>query len=488
MTSKVIYRRAEKGFRFCLNEMNSTYYIGPTRTAFKSDFLLLKVFENGSREPVLNPFADLDPMVITKLIQQLTQQIMRITLVFISVFLLMSCKTDQKNIEPVKGNMKADVVYLASDRLQGRETGTSYELLAADYIEKRMKESGLEPKGNAGTYFQTFSFKPSSGPHQEAAFTDEKGDVYLTGTNVIGYIDNGAAQTVVIGAHYDHLGMGGESSLYREGKAIHNGADDNASGVAVMLDLAYDLKMSNKKGNNYLLIGFSGEEMGLLGSNYFTKNSTIALDSITYMINMDMVGRLNKENTLAIYGAGTTPRWKQIINAVNKDFTLVISDSGVGPSDHTSFYLNDLPVLHFFTGQHEDYHKPGDDAEKLNYAGMEQISDYIFRIIGETDKAGKLAFRKTKNESEEVPRFKVGLGVVPDYLFTGKGMRIDGISEDKPAQKAELIRGDIVVKLGDSTIVDMMSYMRTLATFDTGDTTKVVVDRGGKMVEKEITF
>lgn len=413
---------------------------------------------------------------------------MRISILFIALCFLMSCKTDQKSLEPIKGDMKADVVYLASDSLQGRETGTSYELLAADYIAKRMKESGLEPKGNAGTYFQTFSFKPSNDPHQEAAFTDEKGDAFLTGTNVIGYLDNGAAQTVVIGAHYDHLGMGGEGSLYREGEAIHNGADDNASGVAVMLDLAYELKTSDKKGNNYLFMAFSGEELGLLGSNYFTKNSTIALDSMSYMINMDMVGRLNDENTLAIYGTGTSPRWNQIVNAVNKDFKLAINKSGVGPSDHTSFYLNDIPVLHLFTGQHEDYHKPGDDAEKLNYAGMEQISNYIFRIIGETDKAGKLAFRKTKNESEEVPRFKVGLGVVPDYLFTGKGMRIDGISEEKPAQKAGLIKGDIVVKLGDSTIVDMMSYMRTLATFDNGDKTKVVVDRDGTMVEKEIEF
>ncbi|AUC78910.1 peptidase M28 [Nonlabens sp. MB-3u-79] len=413
---------------------------------------------------------------------------MRISILFIALCFLMSCKTDQKSLEPIKGDMKADVVYLASDSLQGRETGTSYELLAADYIAKRMKESGLEPKGNAGTYFQTFSFKPSSDPHQEAAFTDEKGDAFLTGTNVIGYLDNGAAQTVVIGAHYDHLGMGGEGSLYREGEAIHNGADDNASGVAVMLDLAYELKTSDKKGNNYLFMAFSGEEMGLLGSNYFTKNSTIALDSTSYMINMDMVGRLNDENTLAIYGTGTSPRWNQIVNAVNKDFKLAINKSGVGPSDHTSFYLNDIPVLHLFTGQHEDYHKPSDDAEKLNYVGMGQISDYILRIIGETDKIGKLAFRKTKNESDEVPRFKVGLGVVPDYLFTGKGMRIDGISEEKPAQKAGLMKGDIVVKLGDSTIVDMMSYMRTLATFDNGDKTKVVVDRGGTMVEKEIEF
>ncbi len=413
---------------------------------------------------------------------------MRITIFFIAICLLVSCKTDLKNLEPVKGNMKADVVYLASDDLQGRETGTSYELQAADYIAKRMKESGLEPKGNAGTYFQTFSFKPSSDPHQEAAFTDEKGDAFLTGTNVLGYIDNGAAQTVVIGAHYDHLGMGGEGSLHREGEAVHNGADDNASGVAVMLDLAYELKTSEKKGNNYLFMAFSGEEMGLLGSNYFTKNPTITLDSITYMINMDMVGRLNEEKTLAVYGTGTSPRWNQIINAVNKDFNLALNESGVGPSDHTSFYLNDIPVLHFFTGQHEDYHKPGDDADKLNYDGMQKISDYILRITAEFDNAGKLAFRKTKNESEEVPRFKVGLGVVPDYLFTGKGMRIDGISEEKPAQKAGLMKGDIVVKLGDSTIVDMMSYMRTLATFDNGDKTKVTVDRDGKMIEKEIEF
>jgi hypothetical protein len=413
---------------------------------------------------------------------------MRITILFIAICLLVSCKTEVKPSEPVKGNMKADVEYLASDSLQGRETGTSYELLAADYIAKRMKESGLEPQGNEGTFFQTFSFKPSNDPHQEAAFTDENGDGFLTGTNVIGYLHNGAAQTVVIGAHYDHLGMGGEGSLHRDGEAIHNGADDNASGVAVMLALAYELKTSDKKGNNYLFMAFSGEEMGLLGSNYFTKNSTIALDSITYMINMDMVGRLNDENTLAIYGTGTSPRWNQIINAVNKDFELALSESGVGPSDHTSFYLNDIPVLHFFTGQHEDYHKPGDDAEKLNYDGMQKISDYILRITAEFDNAGKLAFRKTKNESEEVPRFKVGLGVVPDYLFTGKGMRIDGISEEKPAQKAGLMKGDIVVKLGDSTIVDMMSYMRTLATFDNGDKTKVTVDRDGKMVEKEIEF
>ena len=206
------------------------------------------------------------------------------------------------------------------------------------------------------------------------------------------------------------------------------------------------------------------------------------------MINMDMVGRLKADSTLAVYGVGTSPILKQTLNAHNTNFKLVQKESGVGPSDHTSFYNVDIPVLHFFTGQHEDYHKPTDDFDKLNFEGMQTISNYIFEIITDLDNNGKLPFRKTKNESEETPRFKVGLGVIPDYMFDGKGMRIDGISEDKPAQKAGLKKGDIVVKLGDSLVIDMMSYMKILALFKEGDKTKVIVDRSGKMVEAEIAF
>ena len=147
-----------------------------------------------------------------------------------------------------------------------------------------------------------------------------------------------------------------------------------------------------------------------------------------------------------------------------------------------------MPVLQFFTGQHEDYHKPSDDSEKLNCVGMHIISDYILNIISDLDNIGKLAFRKTKNESEETPRFKVGLGVIPDYLFDGKGMRIDVISENKSAQKAGLKKGDIVIKLGDSFVTYMMSYMRTLSIFEEGNTTKVVVKRDNKNIEKMIKF
>lgn len=404
-------------------------------------------------------------------------------LVFV-IFLsfLVSCTSEKKP----KNQIKADVSFLASDELEGRQTGTDGEKKAAEYIAKRYKKIGLQPKGTS-KYLQAFSFKPKTNPHDEVQF-DVNGDGTITGNNVVGFLNNNAKNTIVIGAHFDHLGYGGEGSLYRDTiKAVHNGADDNASGVAVMLNLAEKLKEKNTN-NNYLFIAFSGEEMGLLGSNYFVKNPTINTKNISYMINMDMVGRLKKDSTLAVYGTGTSPIFKQVLKSHNEKFKLIEQESGVGPSDHTSFYLADIPVLHFFTGQHEDYHKPTDDSEKLNYKGMETISNYIYNIITDLDDNGKLAFRKTKNESEESPRFKVGLGVIPDYMFDGKGMRIDGISEDKPAQKAGLKKGDIVLQLGDSLVTDMMSYMRALSVFEKGITTKAVVKRGNEEIEKIIQF
>lgn len=396
---------------------------------------------------------------------------------------LIGCK---KEYTP-ENKIKEDVAFLADDKLEGRQTGTEGEKAAAEYISKRFKELDVEPKGTDG-YLQPFNFTPKTSPHDEVKFTSVAEDSSIVGTNVVGFIDNKAENTIVIGAHYDHLGYGGDGSLFREKeKAIHNGADDNASGVAMMLNLASKLKTTNTS-NNYLFIAFSGEEIGLLGSNYFTKNTTIDAEKINYMINMDMVGRMKADSTLAVYGVGTSPMLKQTLTANNNSFKLIENESGVGPSDHTSFYLIDIPVLHFFTGQHEDYHKPGDDSEKLNYDGMNLISDYIYSLISDLDDNGKLEFRKTKNESEETPRFKVGLGVVPDYLFDGEGMRIDGVSEDKPAIKAGLKKGDVVVKIGDSTIVDMMGYMRALSVFEAGNKTKVKVLRDGKEIEVEIEF
>ena len=397
-----------------------------------------------------------------------------------------------KKTTTYKNEIKEDVAYLANDKLEGRQTGTKGEKLAADYLVNRFQNIGLEPKGSDG-YIQSYSFKPKTDPHKEVEFTTNA-DSTITGRNIIGYINNNAKTTIVIGAHYDHLGYGCEVSLYREkAKAIHNGADDNASGVAVLLDIATRLKIKNEQSeikdkNNYLFLAFSGEEMGLLGSNYFSKNPTIKAKSINYMINMDMVGRMKADSTLAVYGVGTSPMFKQTLKANNEKFKLVQNESGVGPSDHTSFYLIDIPVLHFFTGQHEDYHKPGDDSEKLNYDGMNLISDYIFDIITDLDDNGELAFRKTKNESEETPRFKVGLGVVPDYLFDGKGMRIDGTREETPAFAAGLQKGDIVIKLGDSNVTDMMSYMRALSVFEKGDEAAISIKRSDSIIDTRVKF
>ena len=393
---------------------------------------------------------------------------------------LISCNVDSNETSRIK----EDVYYLANDSLEGRQTGTGGEIKAAEYIAMRFKGLGLSGKGT-DNYYQEFSFLPKTDPHKDVEFTTNQ-DGTITGRNVIGYIDNKAENTVVIGAHYDHLGYGGDGSLYRDSiKAVHNGADDNASGTAMVLDLARRLRGKNTN-NNYLFIAFSGEEMGLLGSNYFVKNPTINTKAVSYMINMDMIGRLNQDSTLAIYGTGTSPVFKEILHKHNDKFKLIENESGIGPSDYMSFYLADIPALNFFTGQHEDYHKPTDDANKINYEGMEKISDYIFDLITDLDDDGKIDFQKTKSERESTPRFKVGLGVIPDYLFDGKGMRIDGISEGRAAQRAGLQKGDIVIQLGDSLVTDMMSYMRALSVFDKGDKTKAIVDRNGKKVKTDI--
>jgi len=392
------------------------------------------------------------------------------------------CEQADKHESAIK-SLQNDVSFLASDQLEGRETGTAGAVKAAEFLAKRFKEIGLEPKGVDG-YFQEFTFSPRKNPH--AAPSDDS--VKITARNVIGYIDNKAPNTVIIGAHFDHLGYGDENSLFKGDSSIHNGADDNASGVAALLLVSEEL-IGRNINNNYLFIAFSGEEKGLFGSNYFSKNPTIDLDKVNYMINMDMVGRLNEENALAINGTGTSPSWNEIVEDIDIDsLKLITSESGIGPSDHTSFYLKDIPVLHFFTGQHEDYHKPSDDADKINYEGIYVVSAYIDSLITRLDQNDKLAFTKTKDESSNTPKFTVTLGVVPDYMFDGKGMRIDGVSEDKPAMRAGLLAGDVVIQLGDIEVTDMMSYMKALSAFKKGDATEVIVQRDKEKLSYPIQF
>ena len=382
------------------------------------------------------------------------------------------------------GNIKIDVETLSDDKMEGREVGTPGEKMAAEYIASRMKAIGLSPKGTKD-YYQYFVKKNSTNPHGEV----NDGDPSIKGTNVVGYIDNGAKQTVVIGAHYDHLGYGGFGSLYVGPPAIHNGADDNASGVAGMLHIAEALKMQQYHNNNYMFIAFSGEEKGLWGSNYFAKHPTIGKEGINYMINMDMIGRLGDERKLLMYGSGTSPVWQEVLPS-DKDHTFAIKDdpSGMGPTDHTSFYLEDIPVLSFFTGQHSDYHKPTDDAHLINYVGINEITDFILKVINATQSKGKLPFTKTKDASQEKMSFKVTLGVMPDYLYDGEGMKMDGVKEDRPAGNAGMIKGDVVVKMGDLPIKDMQDYMKALGKFEPGQTVPVTILRKGKAMVLPVTF
>lgn len=322
----------------------------------------------------------------------------------------------------------------------------------------------------------------------------EIGKKFRTGHNVVGYIDNGAANTVVLGAHFDHLGYGedGNSMLRTSEKLIHNGADDNASGTAAMLELARLLKATKSKTSNYLFIAFSAEELGLNGSKYYTENPTIDLKSVNYMINMDMVGRLNDSTkALTVGGYGTSPVWGKLVNPGNKSYFVIKTDSsGTGPSDHTSFYRKDIPVLFFFTGLHTDYHRPSDDANKVNYIGEMRIIQYIQSLInGVNAEKTKLAFTKTREtQTTTSARFSVSLGVMPDYTYTGAGMRLDGISDGKAAQKAGLKAGDIITAIGPHSVSSVEGYMQALGKFKKGDKTTVKYKRGDTSGEVEVQF
>ncbi len=313
-----------------------------------------------------------------------------------------------------------------------------------------------------------------------------------TGHNVIGFINNGAATNIVLGAHYDHLGFGQDHNSLYTGTIpmVHNGADDNASGTGALIELAKLLHSSKLKNNNYVLIAFSGEELGLFGSKYFTDHPPVNLSSVNYMINMDMVGRLNDStHGLTIGGYGTSPAWNNMINTSDKYFKIKLDSSGIGPSDHTSFYKKDIPVLFFFTGTHMDYHKPEDDADKINLSGELQIIKYIFNIIKTSNNQDRIAFTKTREfASSGKSSFKVSLGIMPDYTYSGNGVHVDGVSAGKPAEKAGIKTGDVLFQLGENKFNDVQTYMETLSKFNKGDATRVKLMRGKEELVLDIIF
>ena len=332
----------------------------------------------------------------------------------------------------------------------------------------------------------SFELKNSS-----ASITTDIKEVESISWNVGGYLEgnnpNLKNEYIIIGAHFDHLGMGGDGSLYRgDEPQIHNGADDNASGTTGVLELAE--KFSSEKNNlkrSIVFLTVSGEELGLLGSNYFVNNMPFSAEDAITMINMDMIGRL-KDSSLIVYGTGTSSNWKNILNAHNKySFKLTFNDEGYGPSDHSSFYGKKIPVLFFFTGTHEDYHKPSDDAEKINAEGEEAILNYIFNVAMDIEQSVERPDYLLVERKESGKMFvrKVYVGTIPDFAGNVDGYKISGVSEGSPAQIAGLQGGDIIIEFGGRKISNIYDFTYALSDFLPGDIIDVIVKRG----EEEIT-
>lgn len=312
------------------------------------------------------------------------------------------------------------------------------------------------------------------------------------GTNVAGVLyaseDSKNAEYILIGAHYDHLGMGGANSLYRgDVPQIHNGADDNASGTSGVMELAEYLA-ANKTGlkKNIIFACFSGEELGLLGSAHMVNHPVVPNENIAAMINLDMIGRLT-DSSLIVYGTGTSSTWKDLLNK-NKpeNLKLTFNDEGYGPSDHSSFYGKKIPVLFFFTGTHSDYHRPGDDADEINYTGLQSVAEFVGKVVS------AIASSDGRPDYIDVPRkdtqrmsgWKVYVGTIPDYAYSGSGLKITGVNEGSPAKKAGLTGGDIIIKFGKKDISNIYDYVYSLQELVPGDIIDVIVMRG----EEKITL
>lgn len=310
--------------------------------------------------------------------------------------------------------------------------------------------------------------------------------------NVIGVIEGSDPvlkdENIVIGAHYDHLGRGGDGSLAPRSGDIHHGADDNASGTAGVLELARIFSAQRSKLKRTLVfIAFGGEEEGLLGSNYYVNHPLVSLDKTVAMINMDMIGRM-KDRKLIIGGVGTAKEWRQLLTNPDSGFELTMTEDGYGPSDHSSFYSKKVPVLFFWTGTHSDYHKPSDTFDKINYDDEAQILTMVARIVRDLDSADqRVTFTTAKSDAPRTGGFRVYLGTIPNYGDSNDGLLIDGVRDDSPAAKAGLKGGDKIIKIGNRDVKDVYDYTYALGEMKAGQEYVVEVMRGSEKLTLKIT-
>ena len=310
--------------------------------------------------------------------------------------------------------------------------------------------------------------------------------------NVVGILEGSDPvlknETIILGAHYDHLGRGGEGSLAPKAGEIHHGADDNASGTAGLIELARIFGAQRPKLKRTLIfIAFGGEEEGLLGSNYYVNHPVTPLTNTVGMINMDMIGRM-KDRKLIIGGVGTAKEWRGLIEP-EKSFELTLNEDGFGPSDHSSFYGKQVPVLFLWTGTHNDYHKPSDTWDKINYNDEAKILSFVARIVRDLDGADK-RLTYTTAKSDPAPRssgFRVYLGTIPNYADTTDGMLLDGVRDDSPAAKAGLKAGDRIVKIGTRDVKNVYDYTYALGEMKAGQEYVFEVVRGSERLSLKVT-
>ena len=323
--------------------------------------------------------------------------------------------------------------------------------------------------------------------------------------NVIGVLE-GTDKTlkneaIVIGAHYDHLGRGGQGSLAANSTEVHHGADDNASGTAALIELARTFAAEKGNLRTLIFIAFSGEEEGLLGSKHYVNNPIFPLERTVAMLNLDMVGRLTN-NRLNVGGVGTASEFRQLVEQINTGdgarmrvmrvppkFELALNEDGFGPSDHSSFYGKKVPVLFFFTGTHTDYHKPTDTAEKINYEGLAKVKDLVLEITHEIDRnPARPAYTVAKSSGMMGGRssFNVSLGTIPSYADATDGMVLDGVRDNSPASKAGLKPGDKVVKLAGIEIRNVVDYTYALGEMKAGEEYEIEVVRGSERMTLKI--
>jgi peptidase M28-like protein/PDZ domain-containing protein len=375
-----------------------------------------------------------------------------------------------------------DIRFLSDDRLGGRMTGSPGADSAAAYLARRFEAVGLQQA--AGGWFQTFPIARDLPAAQNAHVAG------LTGRNVIGLLPGHDPvlrnETIIVGAHYDHLGLGGFGSLDPDSTGkVHNGADDNASGSAMLIEIAQRLAAA-PPARTVVFIAFSGEELGLLGSSYYVKQPVYPLATTLAMINLDMVGRLRNKR-LIVYGSRSAKEFPALLDSLNwyAGFDLKAQGDGYGPSDQSSFYAAGRPVLHFFTDLHEDYHRTTDDWQKINLQGFGQVATFVTGVV--TALANRPRPLTLMQAATQIPASSVGppmpgygayLGTVPDMTDSPGGVRLLGVRAGSPAEKAGLRGDDIITKIGDTSVPDLEAMTQALRSHRPGDTVTVVVRRG----------